>query len=142
MLLLKPPDHDGTACAPHSVRHLVLKVCVWQALALHVQAAREDNAGLRRELAAVAEDLAALVRENQTVMGQLSQASAERDAAREEARAAADRAAGAESALGACQAGAAELRQAYEVRLQQPHACNLSAAKAAGKASCCNAAGH
>lgn len=50
------------------------------------QALQTDNAALRRELDAVAQDLAALVRENQTVMSQLGSATAERDALREEVR--------------------------------------------------------
>ncbi len=50
------------------------------------QALQADNAGLRGELGAVAEDLGALVRENQAVLGQLGAAGAARDAARDEVR--------------------------------------------------------
>jgi len=50
------------------------------------QALQADNAGLRGELGAVAEDLGALVRENQAVLGQLGAAGAARDAAHDEVR--------------------------------------------------------
>eukprot|EP00884_Botryococcus_braunii_P001454 jgi/Botrbrau1/11309/Bobra.0038s0070.1 len=79
-----------------------------------VQALEADNLTVREELAAVSDDLQALVRENQIIVSQLTGKATEAESWRGELRIATERAETAEHLVRAREADVEDIRQAYE----------------------------